>query len=71
MSAQESGLIDGWMELDAFCEKYKQRKNTIHKRVADGTWPRGEFFSSPSGGTCYVHVEKATAWLAARGKLKL
>lgn len=67
----EVAEIDGWLELDAFCEKYGERKNTIHKRVTDGVWPRGEYFSSPSGGVCYVNVAKATEWLAERGKLKL
>lgn len=71
MSAQEPELIDGWMEIDAFCEKYDQRKNTIHKRVTDGSWPRGEIYSSPSGGMAYIHVERALAWLRERGKLKL
>jgi len=63
--------LDGWMEIDEFCEKYKQRKNTIHKRVGDGIWPRGEMYSSPSGGVSYVHLQKALDWLEARGKLRL
>jgi hypothetical protein len=67
----EVQIIDGWMEIDAFCEKYHQSKNTIHKRVHDGVWPRGEFYSSPSGGVAYIHVEKACKWLEVRGKLKV
>jgi hypothetical protein len=64
-------LHDGWMELNAFCEKYQQRANTIHKRVTDGVWPRGEFYAAPSGSVGYVHEKKATEWLASKGKLVL
>lgn len=64
-------LHDGWMELSAFCEKYGQRANTIHKRVADGVWPRGEFYAAPSGGVGYVNVAKAEEWLSSKGKLVL
>lgn len=66
MSAQDR---DGWIELDAYCEKYGERKNTVHKRVTDGTWPRGEFYSSPSGGVSYVNEAAAVEWLQQRGKL--
>jgi hypothetical protein len=62
---------DGWLELDAFCEKYNERKNTIHKRVADGSWERGVLFASPSGGTSFVHEERAVAWLRENGKLRI
>lgn len=62
---------DGWIEIDAYCAKYGERKNTVHKRVADGTWPRGEMYSSPSGGVCYVHEERAARWLELRGKIKV
>lgn len=67
----EPQLHDGWLEVDAFCAKYKQSKNTIHKRVHDGVWARGEIYASPSGGVAYVHVERALKWLEVRGKLKL
>lgn len=66
MSAQDR---DGWIELDAYCEKYGERKNTVHKRVTDGTWSRGEFYSSPSGGVSYVNEAAAREWLQQRGKL--
>jgi hypothetical protein len=58
--------FDGWIELDAYCEKYGERKNTVHKRVADGTWERGVIYASPSGSVTYVHEERAKEWLAAR-----
>jgi hypothetical protein len=61
---------DGWIELDAFCAKYGERKNTVHKRATDGTWPRGVYYSSPSGGTGFVHEERAVAWLKEHGKLR-
>lgn len=59
----------GWMPLAEFCEKYQQRKNTVTKRVFEGIWPRGEYYSSPSGGAAFVHEERAAAWLRARKKL--
>lgn len=68
---QPAESLDGWIELNEFCEKYKQRPNTVHKRVNDGVWPRGEMYSSPSGGVAYVHEQKARDWLEARGKLVL
>lgn len=61
---------DGWIELEAYCQKYGERKNTVHKRVTDGTWPRGEFYSSPSGNVAYVHEPRARQWLEQNGKLK-
>jgi hypothetical protein len=67
MSAQDR---NGWIELEAYCEKYGERKNTVHKRVVDGIWPRGEYLSSPSGGVCYVNEPAAREWLLAKGKLK-
>lgn len=66
-----SELQDGWLELEAYCAKYGERKNTVHKRVADGTWIRGEHYSSPSGGTCYVNEAAAAKWLEVRGKTKV
>lgn len=60
---------DGWIELNAYCEKYGERKNTVHKRVTDGAWPRGEFYSSPSGSVAYVHEPRAREWLRQQGKL--
>jgi hypothetical protein len=71
LARPEAPIIDGWMEIDAYCEKYGQRKNTVQKRVHDGTWPRGLMYASPSGGVAYVHVERCNDWLQARGKLKL
>jgi hypothetical protein len=66
MTARE---FDGWIEVEAYCAKYGERKNTVHKRVADGTWPRGEFYSTPSGGVGYVHEARAREWLEQQGKL--
>lgn len=71
MDDDDFKLHDGWMELDAFCEKYGQRKNTVHKRVTDGTWPRGEYYAAPSGSVGYINVAKAEAWLSSKGKLVL
>jgi len=72
MSEQvEAEIIDGWMEVEAFCAKFRQSKNTVHKRVHDGAWPRGVIYSSPSGGVAYVHVERACEWLQQRGLLEL
>ena len=59
-----------WMELNAFCEKFGERRNTVHKRVTDGLWPRGEFYASPSGGVSYIHVRRALDWLTEHNKLK-
>lgn len=67
--SQVDDSLKGWLDLDAYCQKYGERKNTVHKRVTDGLWERGDIFSSPSGGTCYVHEEKARDWLRMRGKL--
>jgi predicted DNA-binding transcriptional regulator AlpA len=61
---------DGWIELNDYCQKYGERRNTVHKRVADGTWPRGEFYSSPSGSVSYVHEARAREWLEQQGKLR-
>ncbi len=63
--------MGGWMPLVAFCEKYEQRQNTVHKRVADGAWERGVVYSSPTGGVGYVHEARAVEWLTKRGKLPL
>lgn len=60
---------DGWMPLAEFCEKYKQRANTIHKRVTDGAWERGVMYSAPDGSSCFVHEERAVAWLREKGQL--
>lgn len=57
-----------WMRTEIFCEEYDQRVNTVQKRVHDGTWPRGEIYSNPSGGQGYIHVARALAWLASKGK---
>lgn len=61
--------LEGWITLEAFCEKYGQRANTCQKRVHDGHWPRGEIYSSPSAGRPYIHEERAVAWLKEKGKL--
>lgn len=62
---------DGWIDLDVYCARYGERKNTVHKRVTDGQWVRGEIYSAPDGGIGFVHEERAQKWLAERGKLKL
>lgn len=61
--------IEEWMRIEIFCETYGQRSNTIQKRIHDGIWPRGEFYSNPSGGQGYIHVERALAWLREKGKI--
>ena len=70
MSAQYK-VVDGWMRVDDFCAKYSQRRNTIHKRVMDGAWPRGEIYSAPDGGVGWVHEERAVRWLKEKGKLSV
>jgi hypothetical protein len=62
-------VIDGWVRLDDFCEKYQQVKGTCLKRVHDGGWQRGVIYSSPTGGEGWVHEERAVAWLKKRKKL--
>ena len=62
---------DGWMELDAYCEKYGERANTVHKRVTAGQWQRGVEISTPDGGVSFVNIARAEEWLAKRGKLRL
>ncbi len=61
--------IDGWVKLEDFCEKYQQKKGTCMKRAHDGSWARGEIYSSPTGGQGWVHEARAVAWLKKRGKL--
>lgn len=64
--------MDGWVTVEAWCEAHEgEHKGTIQKRVHDGLWIRGEHYSAPDGGQAYVHVKRAEAWLAARGKLVL
>lgn len=58
------------MRIEDFCREHDQRQNTIQKRVHDGIWPRGEFYSNPSGGQGYVHVARALAWLKEKGKIR-
>lgn len=58
-----------WITIEAYCDKYGERANTIQKRVHDGVWPRGEFYSSPSNGRAYIHEARAVAWLKEKGKL--
>lgn len=60
---------DGWITIDAFCEKYGQRKNTVAKRVHEGAWPRGTMYACPDGGVGYVNEESAAEWLRKKGKL--
>lgn len=61
---------DGWLHIKDYCEKYGEKPNTVHKRVADGVWERGEHYSAPDGGECFINEARAAAWLKQRGKLK-
>lgn len=61
---------DGWIRLEDYCDKYGERRGTVHKRVTDGAWERGVHFASPNGlgGACFVHEERAKAWLDEKGR---
>lgn len=56
----------GWMLLAEFCAKHNQKVATIHKRVADGAWPRGVIYSCPDGDKSYVHEARALEWEAGK-----
>lgn len=60
---------EGWILLMDFCRKYGQTPNVVQKRVHDGAWARGEYYSVPSAGDGYIHEARARAWLEERGKL--
>lgn len=62
---------EGWIPLADWCHRYKEKPNTVHKRIGDGAWPRGEMSSSPDGEDLYLHEAKCRAWLEKRGKLVL
>lgn len=66
-----SDALDGWILLDRWCEIYDERPNTIHKRIQEGLWPRGEYAACPDGLVMYLHEERCKVWLAKRGKLVL
>lgn len=63
-------IFDGWISLDEWCQKYGEQRDTVHARVSNGRWQRGHHFSAPDGGSCFVHEERARAWLIEKGKLK-
>ncbi len=65
------GTTNGWMPIDVFLKKYDQRRNTVHKRIADGIWPRGVIYSAPDGGAGWIHEERAVRWLKEKGKLSV
>ena len=60
-----------WITVEAWCLKYSELENTIHKRVSSGAWARGEFYSAPDGGQGYINELRAANWLEQRGKLEL
>ena len=62
--------FDGWIGLDEWCKKYDERRDTVHARVSTGRWERGVVFAAPDGGSCFVHEERAKAWLKEKGLLK-
>ncbi len=70
-SIQPVNDTDGWMPIDVFLKKYDQRRNTVHKRIADGIWPRGVIYSVPDGGVGWIHEERAVRWLKEKGKLSV
>lgn len=59
----------GWITLEAYCEKYNERPNTVQKRVHDGQWQRGVHYSRPTGNEAYVHEANVRALLQEQGKL--
>lgn len=64
-------MKEPWIPLADYCEKYNERRGTIHKRLQDGTWERGVHYSAPSTGEAYVHEQRARTWLEQHGKLDL
>lgn len=62
--------IDGWISLESWCEKYHERRDTVHARVHAGRWVRGVHYSAPDGGSCFVHEARAKAWLDERKPVK-
>lgn len=63
--------FDGWITADEWCEKYADRRNTIHVRINQGAWQRGVHYSAPDPARCYVHEERCKAWMIAHGKLRV
>lgn len=61
-------MDNSWIRVDDFCLKHDQRPGTVRKRVHDGIWPRGEFYSCPDGGQGYIHEARALAWLEEKKK---
>lgn len=55
--------INGWITAEDWCEKYHDRRNTIHVRVNKGLWRRGEHYSAPDGGRFYVHEQRCKEWM--------
>ncbi len=62
--------MDGWIPVADWCEKYKERKNTVLKRASDGFWKRGEHISAPDGSDTFVHEERCKAWLEERARAR-
>ena len=62
---------EGWVTVDDWCERYKELPTTVHKRIQEGAWARGELASCPDGTIMFVHEEKCKSWCERRGKLKL
>lgn len=60
--------IDGWMTMEAYCEKYGERENTVLKRVTAGQWERGREISTPDGEGTFVHEARAVEWLRLHGR---
>jgi hypothetical protein len=61
--------FDGWISVDDYLAKYQDKLGALSKRVFDGVWARGVFYSSPHGRGGFVHEERAAQWLRERGKL--
>jgi hypothetical protein len=55
---------DGWITIEAYCQKYGERRNTVHARVNTGKWERGVHYSLPDSSSGFVHEARARAWVA-------
>jgi len=60
-----------WIRLEEWCERYGEIANTVHKRIQEDLWPRGEYAACPDGIEVYIHEARGREWLSRRGKLVL
>lgn len=58
-----------WIPLADYCERYNERRGTVHKRLQDGVWQRGVHYAAPHTGEAYVNESLAREWLEQHNKL--